>query len=356
MMRFGAAAADPGATDPDTIYGAGIPKVADEIPILTSTDAAGNSTAHFQATVSPLVTVVAPGTTGALGDSANENVDFGYHLPLFSMFGIGYDTAVNAFRQDQAIWDDEEATSQITTAVVNKGSVDVQAGPKLKWTSYVQGQRSLTDGQPGYSDATKYGTEAAWSPVKDVTTVKVQASTQETYNFDHSILDENLYTTSLDQKLPYIPFTLHTAGSVTDDTAPLLAASDKDNTIVDASLLWKIVPSTSLSGGVQRQDATIPASMTLQNTNVYFTQVTLQTSQAVTLTMRAAHEQRDSTEAGQFLPGSSDVLLSFGLTWTLGDRFNAGAGLNYRVLQSQAPASSQSTPPATFSVSAGGKF
>jgi long-subunit fatty acid transport protein len=72
--------------------------------------------------------------------------------------------------------------------------------------------------------------------------------------------------------------------------------------------------------------------------------------------MRAAHEQRAATEAGQFLSNGSDVLLSFGLTWTLGDRFNAGAGLNYRVLQSQTPASAQSTPPATFSVSAGGKF
>jgi hypothetical protein len=343
------------AADPDTIYAPGVASSAQVIPILTSTDP-GTSTAHFQATVNPLTTTRAPGATGALADSANENVDFGYHVPIFSMFTIGYDTAVNAFRQDQTIWDDEEATSQVTTALANKASVQVSTGPSLKWTDYVQAQRSITDGLPGYSDATKYGTEAAWTPVKDVTTVKVQASTQQTTNFDQSILDENLYTASLDQKLPYIPFTLHTAGSVTDDTSPLLAANDKDNTIVDASLLWKIVPSTSLSGGVQRQDANTPASLTLQNTNVYFTQVSLQPAKAWTVTMRAAHEQKDSTEAGQFLSTSSDVLLSFGLTWTLGDRFNAGAGLNYRVLQSQTPAPVQSAPPATFSVSAGGKF
>jgi hypothetical protein len=350
-IRLGAAGAEP-----DTIYAPGIPNPIQEIPILTSTDSPGATTSYFQATVSPLMVQRVPDATGALADSADESVDFGWRLPLFSGLSIGYDYGVNSFRQDQTIWDDEEATSLVTSALFNKAGLEIQAGPPLKWTNYVQGQRSLTDGQTGFSDATKYGTEAAWTPVKDVTTLKVQASTQETYNFDRSILDENLYTTSLDQKLPYIPFTLHTAGSVTDDTAPLLAANDKNNTIVDGSLLWKIDPGTSLSGGVQRQDTSIPASMTLQNTNVYFTQVTLQPAQAWTVTMRAAHEQRAATEAGQFLSNGSDVLLSFGLTWSLGDRFNAGAGLNYRVLQSQTPASAQSTPPATFSVSAGGKF
>jgi len=344
------------ASAQDAIYAPGVPRQVEEVPILTSTDAPRAPAGVLEPTSSTTFTAQrAPDATGQLADSANQNVDVGWHLPVFSMFTIGYDTGVNAFRQDQTIWDDEEATSAITSALINKGSVEIDAFG-LKWTGYVQGQRSITDGQPGYSDATKYGTEAAWTPVKDVTTVKLQASTQETLNFDHSILDENLYTASVDQKLPYIPFTLHTAGSVTDDTAPLLAANDKDNTILDASLLWKIVPSTSLSGGVQRQDTSIPASLTLQNTNIYFTQVSLQPAKAWTVTMRAAHEQKTAAQASQFLSNGSDVLLSFGLTWSLGDRFNAGAGLNYRVLQSQTPAPIVNTPPATVSISAGGSF
>jgi hypothetical protein len=345
------------AQDADTLYAPGIPSRSQEVPILTSTDSPPAADAFLHPTTTNTYTTQrAPDATGQLADSANENLDVGWHLPVFSLFSVGYDTAVNAFRQDQAIWDDEEATSQITSALINKGSLEVNAGDKLKWTGYAQLQRAITDGQPGYSDATKYGTEAAWTPVKDVTTVKLDASTQETVNFDHSILEEKLYTASLDQKLPWMPFTLHTAGSVTDDQSPLLAASDKDNTIMDASLLWKIVPSTSLSGGYQRQDANTPATFTLQNTNTYFTQVSLQPAKAWTVTMRAAHEQTTATQAAQFLSNSSDVLLSFGLTWTLGDRFNAGAGLNYRVLQSQTPAPAINTPPATFSISAGGKF
>ncbi len=329
-----------------------------EIPILTATDAASNSTDHFQVTVNPLVTTRAPNAAGALTDSANEYVDAGWHLPIFSMFTIGYDTGVNAFRQDQTIWDDEEATSQVTTAFISKPSVEIQAGPALKWSNYVQGQRSFTDGVPGYADSTKYGTEAAWTPVKDVTTVKVDASTQQTYNFNGSILDENLYTASVDQKLPYIPVTLHTGGSITDDSAPsaLLAADDKNNTVVDASLLWKIVASTSATVGVQRQDTAIPVSVTLQNDNVYFTQLSVQASQAWTVTMRAAHELKNATAAGQFLSAGSDDVLSLGLTLKLGDRFNAGAGVDYRVLQSQTPAPTVNTPPATVSVSAGGSF
>jgi hypothetical protein len=350
LLGFRAAAADP-----DVISAPVFTPPVREIPILTSPETTG-SDGHFQLTIDPIIFQRAPGATGDLADSTDEHFDFGWHFPLSGILSLGYDTGVNAFRQDQTIWDDEEATSEVTTAFINKGSLNIQTGPMLKWTAYVQGQQSLADGQPGFSDATKYGTEAAWTPLKDVTTVKVQASTQETYNLNRGVLDENLYTTSLDQKLPYIPFTLHTAGSLTDDTAPMLTGSDKASTIIDASLLWKIVPATSLSGGVQRQDTTIPATITLQNTNVYFTQVALQPAKAWTLTMRAAHEQRASTQAGQFLSDGSDVLLSFGLTWTLSDRFNAGAGLNYRVLQSQAPAAAQSTPPATFSITAGGKF
>ena len=351
-MRLGVVAADP-----DVISAPAEPMPAREIPILTGTGQAGNSADHFQVTINPLVVQRAPNAEGELADSANEYVDFGWHMPLSNLFTIGYDTGVNAFRQDQAIWDDEEATSEVTTALINKASLAVQAGPALKWTGYAQGQRSITDGQPGYSDATKYGTEAAWTPVKDVTTVKVGASTQETdYNFNHSILDENLYTASLDQKLPYIPVTLHTAGSATDDTAPLLAANDKDNTIVDASLLWKIVASTSLSGGVQRQDTAVPASFTLQDSNVCFAQVAVQASQAWLVTVRAAHDQNHATAASQYLSAAYDDVLSFGLTWKLGDRFNAGAGLDYRVLQSQTPAPLQSPPPAALSLSAGGSF
>ena len=174
-MRFGAVAADP-----DDISAPSTTTPTRDIPILTSTDQSGNTADHFQVTINPLVTQRAPNAQGQLADSANEYVDFGYHLPLSNLFTIGYDAGVNAFRQDQTIWDDEEVTSEVTTALINKLGLDLQLTPAFKWSGYVQGQRSMTDGQPGYSDATKYGTEAAWTPVKDVTTVKVAASTQET--------------------------------------------------------------------------------------------------------------------------------------------------------------------------------
>jgi hypothetical protein len=327
-----------------------------EIPIITGSAAQSAAASYFQATISPPVFVRAPDATGALADSANEYVDFGWHIPIFSMFSIGYDTGVNAFRQDQTIWDDEEATSEVTTALINKGSMTVQSGSNVSLTGYAQEQQSMANGQPGFSDATKYGTDVAWTPVKDVTTVKVDASTQETYSFNHSILDEDLYTTSVNQKLPWMPLTLHTAGSITDDTAPILPADDKNNTIVDASLLWKIMPAASCTVGTQRQDTTIPASVQLANTDTYFTQVSLQTTKTLTVTAGAARDQTYATEAGQFLSNSSDVMLNLGLTWNLGDRFNLGAGLSYRALQSATPTPAIDAPPASFSISAGGKF
>lgn len=349
-MRLAVFAADPDDISGPTIYGP-----IHEIPVFTGTGQ-GDDSSHFHVTIDPLTAARMPDAYGVLADSADEHLDAGYLLPLFNMLSVGYDTGVNAFRQDQAIWDDDEATSEVTTALINKGSIQVQTGPQLKWTDYVQTQRSLTDGQPGYSDATKYGTDAAWAPVKDVTTVTVDASTQKTYNFDHSILDENLGTASIDQKLPWVPLTLHTAGSVTDDSSPTLALDDKNASVFNASLLWKVVPSTACTAGVQRQQVDVPASLQLADTDTYFTQVSLQAAQAVTFIMRAAHDQTNSTAAGQFLSTSSDVLLTFGLNWNAGGRFNAGAGVNYRVLQSQAPATSFSTPPATFSLSAGGNF
>ena len=125
-----------------------------EIPILTSTDSAANSADHFQVTVDPLITQRAPNACGALADSVDQNVDFGWHLPVFNLLTIGYDTDVNSFRQDQTIWDDEEATSLVTTSVANKASLQLQTGPTFKLTGFVQEQQSLTDGQPCYDDAT----------------------------------------------------------------------------------------------------------------------------------------------------------------------------------------------------------
>jgi hypothetical protein len=343
------------AADPDDLSAPAISAPEQNIPIYTGTGQT-DPASHFHVNVDPLITARVANPSGVLADSDDEHVDAGYTLPISGPVSVGYDTGINAFRQDQAIWDDAEATSAVTTSLINKGSIQIQTGPQLKWTDYIQAQRSLTDGQPGYSDATKYGTDAAWTPVKDVTTVSVDASTQTTYNFNHSILDEDLSTAALDQKLPWVPLTLHTAGSITDDSSPTIALDDKDTTVINASLLWKMVPSTSLTTGVQRQDLTIPASVQLASTDTYFTQVSVQAAQAVTFIMRTAHDQTDTTSAGQFLSGNSDVLLTFGVNWNLGDRFNAGAGVNYRVLQSQAPATAISTPPATFSLSAGGKF
>jgi len=343
------------AADPDDLSAPAISAPEQNIPIYTGTGAA-DSASQFHVDIDPLIATRAPNAYGVLADTDDEHVDAGYTLPLFSPVSIGYDTGINAFRQDQSIWDDDEATSEVTTALINKGSIMIQTGPQLKWTDYIQAQRSAADGQSGYSDATKYGTDAAWTPIKDVTTISIDASTQKTCNFDHSILDEDLCTTALDQKVPWVPFTLHTAGSITDDASPTIALDDKDTTVVNASLLWKMVPSTSLTTGVQRQDITIPASLQLANTDTYFTQVSVQAAQAVTFIMRAAHDQTNTTSAGQYLSTDSDVMLTFGVNWNLGDRFNAGAGVNYRVLQSQEPATAISTPPATFSLSAGGKF
>jgi hypothetical protein len=350
-LRLGAAGEDSLPTEDDS----GPPE--GEIPILTSTDEAQNAPGYFQVTVNPLVTQRTITAAGVM-NSANENVDAGWQVPASNLVTLGYDTGVNAFRQDPDIWDDEQANSLVTTAFYTKPSIVIQTGSAWQWTDYVQAQRSFTDDAPGFADSVKYGTQAAWTPIKDVTTVSADASTQETYNFNGSFLDENLYTGSLDQKLPYVPFTLHTAGSITDDSSPspLMAAADRDNTIEDASLLWKVVTSTSCTLGVQRQDTTAPASLTLQNTNTYFTQVSVQASQSWTVTVGAAHNQNTATQAGQFLGAGSNDTLSFGLSWKLGNYFNAGAGISYRALQSETPAPAVSTPSATVSLSAGGSF
>jgi hypothetical protein len=335
-----------------------IAPAATPIPILSATTAAASSTDHFSVSVDPLITQRAPGPTGQLADSADEHVGLAWHLPVFSLFTVGYDSGINAFRQDQTIFDDNEATSQVTTAFINKASVIVKSGSSYQWTGYVQGTRSYVGGFPGYTDATQLGTEAAWNPFKDITTVKVNASTTSTqpYNLNRSILEENIYGASIDQKLPYVPLTLHTAGSITDDTVPLVSGSDKDSTEIDASLLWKIVDNATASAGVQLQDCNTPSTITLQNAHTVFTQLAVQPADICTVTMRAAHEQRDTSTAGQFVSTDSDVLLSLGLSWKFNSHLNAGAGIDYRVLQSQTPAPVQSIPPATISLSAGGNF
>jgi hypothetical protein len=72
--------------------------------------------------------------------------------------------------------------------------------------------------------------------------------------------------------------------------------------------------------------------------------------------VRAAREQKTVSAADQLLSTGSDMLLTFGLNWKLADRWSAGFGMNYRCLQTPAPVQAQSTPPASFSLSAGGSF
>jgi hypothetical protein len=343
---IGTVTIDPGADD--------VP-VMKAIPVLTSQDAS-SANANITATVGAPTFVRAEDAAGALADSTNEFIDIGWHMALSKAFSIGYDEGVNAFRQDQTIWDDDEATSNVTSALINKGSLTMKSGSNISVTGYAQEQETMSDDTTGYGTGTKYGGDVSWAPYKDVTTVKVDASTAQTYNFDHSLMDEDLYTGSLDQKLPWMPLTLHTAGSITQDDYPVLEANDKANTIEDVSLLWKAVESTSLSGGVQRQQSAVPASVQLANTDVYFTQVSLQTTQTVAVTVRAAREQTDTTQNGAFLSSGSDLLLTFGLNWYLGDRFNLGAGVNYRTLENSTSAQPVNGPPASVSISAGGHF
>jgi hypothetical protein len=350
-MRLGAAAdpdATPGADDSSPPEG--------RVVILTGSDATDDSPRYFEDTVSPLVVAYAPDAAGQFGDSANENLDFGWHVPLSNLLTIGYDTDVNAFRQDQTIWDYDGADSEVTTNFVSKPSVVLQAGPALKLTDYVQAARTYSDGVPGYVDSTEYGTQAAWTPIKDVTTVTAGAGAGETYNFNHSILDQDFYSGSLSQKLPYVPFTLQTTGSYSQESAPLLAADDSRGVVAGASLLWQIVTTATCAIGVQRDDAFAPATNTLQDTDTYFTQLSVQATQSCSVTMGVAHDQNLATESGQFLSAGSDNVLSLGLNWKLGDRFNAGAGVSYRVLQSQTPAPVVNAPPATISLSAGASF
>ena len=78
----------------------------------------------------------------------------------------------------------------------------------------------------------------------------MQAAQQETVQFDRSILDENVYTASLDQRLPYLPLTLHTADSLTDDAVRLLPAQDKDTGLMNASVDWKLLAEYGLLDGL----------------------------------------------------------------------------------------------------------
>lgn len=337
------------AVDPDLT-----PQQAD-IPFLTGT-APPDDSGYFQANLNPLVVQRTLNAYGGLADSADEDVDFGWRIPFTNNLSFGYDTGLNAFRQDQTIWDYDEATSEVSTAFMSKPSIEIQSGTNLTWTDFVQSQRSYTDNVPGYTDSTQYGTEAAWTPIKDTTTLKADASAQQTYNFNGSILDQDLYGGSIDQKIPWVPFTLHTAGALADDTSPTPLLSASNSTTIDASVLWKVAPSTSWTTGIQRQDATIPASDILQDTDTYFTQLSVQTLQSWNVSMGIAHDQRIATQAGQFLSNGSDDILSLGVLWKIGDRFNAGAGLDYRVLQSQTPAPAIGTPPASALISAGASF
>ncbi len=81
------------AVDPDST-----PQQAD-IPFLTGT-APPDDSGYFQANLNPLVVQRTLNAYGGLADSADEDVDFGWRIPFTNNLSFGYDTGLNAFRQD----------------------------------------------------------------------------------------------------------------------------------------------------------------------------------------------------------------------------------------------------------------
>ncbi|GEM_PF-6760961 len=326
-----------------------------EIPIIApAPQPGGNGAGHFEFTIEPL-SYQRIFTYGMESETAEQRFGLAYRLPVFEHVTLGYSTGGDFTRQNNGIFNDLTETAPVTMWWTDKVSLAVELPWHLTVTDYAQLSRGASDSQAGFSDAVKYGGELAWMPQKDVTKISAQASRQETRAFDNTILLEDIYGLTLEQKLPFVPVTLQTATALSNDQTELLPDRDKTGAKFDAALLWKIRPQASWSCGLQSQDSTFSLSGIEEASNAYFTEVKLQPVEPMSMNLRVSREVKDRSRDGEILNNDNAVVLSLGTNWKFTNTIGAGFGVSYRVPDKPASAVAPVNQ-TTISVSANGQF
>ncbi len=274
-----------------------------------------------------------------------------YRFDLTESLKFGYETGAGFTRNDIFLFDETEPLMSVSAAFSQKANLAVQSSEAFRANSFVQAQRRFVDEQEGFEDSTTYGAEVLLKPFF-ATTVRGQASYAEKVGFDETLIFQNIYGVSLEQKIPATPFTLRAAQSFVDEERQFLPEQDKTTWRSEASLLWEILPKTIWSAGFQFQDAQFVSSGLSDETQVCFTQFDVPATSLLTWSVRAARERHDFSSAAQ----TSDPNLSLGLGVKLkvADTLEASFGLKYRFQPD-----SQTTAPAdnaSFSLSATGFF
>lgn len=319
-----------------------------EVPIVTLTPSRDTP---YTLTLAPLTqqrTTV--GTNQA--DATAQSFGVGFEHTPFDLVTLSYYSGADIFRQDTEIFDDFGETSHVLMSWVNKPSLALKLPGAWTLIGSAQTQSGLADDQLGASQAVKYGAALAWSPFQDVMKWQAATSTQETHASDATVSLQNVYTVSVQQKLPAVPVTLSVATSWTENRVELLPERDQDTTKIDAALLWKIRPEATWSGGVQSQDAFSDLAQTAETSRAWFTQIALQPTPPLSFTLRVAREDHLRSAEGRLLSSDPALALGFGLNFKLSEQFGAGFGVQYRVPETQA----STTPLPSFSLTGSAKF
>lgn len=319
-----------------------------EVPIIAPGPA---SDTPYTLTLAPL-TFQRAATGVDQADATSQSFGVGFAHTPFDLVTLSYYSGADVFRQDAEIFDDLGETSHVMMSWLNKPSLALKLPGALTVTGFAQTQSGLADDQIGASEAVKYGAALAWSPFQDVMKWQAAASTQETHASDQTVATQKVYSVSVQQKLPVVPVTLSVATSLTEDRVELLPDRDKETTKIDAALLWKIRPEATWSGGVQTQDALFALSQTAEASSAWFTQMALQPTRPLSLTLRVAREDHTRSAEGRLLSSDPAVALGLGLNLKLNEQFGAGFGVQYRVPAAQ----SAVTPVPAFSISGTAKF
>lgn len=267
-------------------------------------------------------------------DSQWSEQTFGLDLkqPLADTWEVWHSTAAGFRRKDAFAGEAGDPALEQTFSLSQRGSLRWNAPTGFSLTGTAGSVISQNDAQLGFDDSVHQGVQVAWK-LSAATTLRTDATYQQRYGLDKSIVHQDIYSAAVDHKLEPIPVTLRMAQVIAREDHRTAPEKSKDLLRFNASAQWQIEPRAAWNFGFETSDTAFAETVAEDFKNVYFTELKLEPTEALRVSMKTAYETGASlTAETPDLPVETDaVTFTLGLRLALTPHFGAGVSIRHRV-------------------------
>ncbi len=278
-----------------------------------------------------------------------QNFRLAARLPVAEAFSLRQEFRTGL--QSETVLGDELTTLyRDALAMLEKTSAELQASEALRLAASIQQQWLATNSIP-FAEIVTYGVEAKISPVK-ATTVKLQLEWQDREEYTTTETAQETYRLTLEQEL--VPKRLAAGAGASLGHFDDLVLADREHFTrrMEGSLKWTPLAATALTLGSEL--STREALDVLESSEAYALRVQQQIFARSKLELQAGYELHTRSPLDADPTTGKSWTLGANSDFAVGDSWNAGAGLRYRLREEAA--STAPTDELSFTLSVKGKF